>query len=252
MDDQSPRTVLITGHSSGLGRGLAEEAVARGARVLGMARRESAIAGVREGAVDLTDFSAVPGTLEQLLGAERELDLVILNAGRLGQIEPMVEASIDEIKAVFDINVWSGKAVLDALHRRGTPVRQVIAMSSGAAVLMSRGWNGYAMSKAALNALMRLYAQEWPQTHCCALAPGLIDTPMLAHLLHDVDVEAFPAIAELRKAAAAGRVQTPRAAAAAIFDALAWLRGRSSGSFVDLRERIDPDAYAAIVARAAK
>ena len=61
-------------------------------------------------------------------------------------------------------------------------IDQVIAISSGASQSGSRGWNGYSLSKAALNMLVKLYAGERPETHFTSLAPGLIDTAMQDYL----------------------------------------------------------------------
>ncbi|MCP3870534.1 MAG: SDR family NAD(P)-dependent oxidoreductase [Gammaproteobacteria bacterium] len=44
-------------------------------------------------------------------------------------------------------------------------MEQIVMISSGAAVLGNQGWGGYAISKAALSMLARLYAHEFTQTH---------------------------------------------------------------------------------------
>ncbi len=77
---------------------------------------------------------------------------------------------------------------MDWLLEWGRPVRQVIMVSSGATVLGNKGWGAYALSKAGLNMLARLYDHEFPDTHISALAPGLIDTAMMDYLC----VEAGP------------------------------------------------------------
>ena len=89
----------------------------------------------------------------------------------LGSLGDMSEAQLDDLKRVMDVNVWSNKTVLDALFARAFPVKQVVTISSGAAVNGNRGWRGYSISKAALNMLTRLYAAENPDTHFCARWP---------------------------------------------------------------------------------
>ena len=103
------------------------------------------------------------------------------DVGGLGALV-LWELAVDEMKRVMEINVWANKTVLDWLHNSAVRVDQVVMISSGAAVLGNRGWGGYALSKAALNMLARLYAHEFPQTHLCALAPGIIDTAMMDYL----------------------------------------------------------------------
>jgi len=46
---------------------------------------------------------------------------------------------------------------------------------------------GYALSKAALDVLAKLYAHEFTQTHITPLAPGIIDRAMMDHLCEEED-----------------------------------------------------------------
>lgn len=177
-----PRIAFVTGTSSGLGRGLARVLLDGGWRVHGCSRRPSDLEGLRHVRVDLADHAAVGPALDALLGGLPRLDLVVLNAGVLGRIRHLTETPLEDLRAIFEVNVWANKTIMDWLHRWGRPVRQVVMISSGAAVLGNKGWGGYALSKAALNMLARLYAHELPDTHITALAPGIVDTAMMEHL----------------------------------------------------------------------
>ncbi len=235
---------FVTGTSSGLGRGLAEALLARGWRTFGCSRRENDLSGLRHVRCDLTDYATLPDALGALLGDLDRLDLVVLNAGTLGEIRLLRETPMDDVKQVMEINLWANKAVMDWLHAWGRPVSQVVMISSGASVLGNKGWGGYALSKAALNMLARLYAHEFPGTHICALAPGIIDTPMMDHLCEEADAGRFPALQRLRAARGTEAMPRPREAAERVLAVLEALRERDSGSFVDIREILDPDAYA--------
>jgi len=90
---------------------------------------------------------------------------------------------------------------------------------------------GYSISKAALNMLIKVYAKEYPNTHFCALAPGVIDTPMVRTILDEVDEARFPSVARLKN----GPIQTPEEAAKRLFDTFPKLTAYESGSFVDVR-----------------
>ncbi len=237
---------LITGTSSGLGLGLAEELAARGWQVLGLARRPCPVPDVRHRQVDLTDEQATKAALEELLADVRKLDLVVLNAGVLGRIAPMQELSLDECRAVMEINLWANKTVMDALYQWGRPIRQVLMISSGASRLGNRGWGAYSLSKAALNMLARLYAHEFPGTHIAALAPGIIDTPMMRKLLARYDPNEFPALRRLHEAFGTPAMPSPREAARRVLAVLKEIKKRPSGEFVDLRELLDPEAYRAL------
>jgi benzil reductase ((S)-benzoin forming) len=236
------KTALITGTSSGLGRALAEVLSAMGWEIYGCSRRGCDLPGVRDQRCDLTTAEAVPAALGRLLNGVGAIDLVVLNAGVLGHIRDLGDTPLDELKRVMEINLWANKTVMDWLLHQDIELRQVVMISSGASVLGNRGWAGYALSKAALNMLARLYAHELPTTHITALAPGIVDTAMMDHLCVEADAETFPALKRLRAARGTDAMPDPVAAAERVVSVLDALRDRPSGSFIDIREILDPDA----------
>lgn len=232
--------VMITGNSSGLGKALAEHYLRQDAFVWGISRSLPMACGQRHYRCERCDFSAleqIDAAVERLLEGCGHLDLLYLNAGTLGHIRDMSACSMEELKAQMDVNLWANKVILDALILRGIAVGQAVAISSGASQSGSLGWNGYSLSKAALNMLVKLYAHEMPGTHFTALAPGLVATPMLGSILGgDHDTERYTTVQRLRDSEDAGLVQSPETAAEAIDDALDALRSRESGAYVDIRE----------------
>ncbi len=179
------KTVFITGVSSGLGHGLAKAYLEEGANVFGCSRRcptDLVAAGLQFESLDLADAEAGIPSLQKWLSPKLSFDVVILNAGKLGEINDMQDAALSDLKETMEINVWANKWILDILFSNERSVKQVIAISSGASLSGSRGWNGYSLSKAALNMLIKLYAGECPGTHFSSLAPGLIDTAMQDYL----------------------------------------------------------------------
>ncbi len=244
-------TAFITGTRAGLGRGLAEVLLNQGWRVYGCSRRPARLEGLREIQCDLTEHRQVPEKLATLLEGVERLQLVVLNAGILGRIQDLHQAPLEEVKQVMEVNLWANKTVMDWLHAWGRPVDQVVMISSGASVLGNRGWSGYALSKAALNMLAKLYAHEFPDTHITALAPGIIDTAMMDHLCEeaDADADAFPALRRLRAARGTDAMPGPRRAAERILEVLDRLQEHPSGSFVDIRQILDPEGYARLYGR---
>lgn len=239
--------LFITGNSSGFGRGFSEAALARGWEVYGCSRRGCDLAGVHDVQCDLGDFGAVPAALGTLLAGLESLDLVILNAGVLGRIRPMHDTSLEELRRSMDINVWANKVILDWLLDSDMQIDQIIGISSGAAVLGNKGWNGYAISKASLNMLLRLYSHEFPHTHISAIAPGLIDTAMMDYLCVEPDPEEYPALGRIRAARGTDTMPGPREAAERVLEVVDRLKEFDSGSFVDIRQLIAPEEYAALM-----
>ncbi|MBF0187251.1 MAG: SDR family NAD(P)-dependent oxidoreductase [Magnetococcales bacterium] len=232
-------TVMITGVSSGLGFGLAKRALESGWSVLGLSRRtpDALIQHplFRFVAVDLAQRAATMEAVTSLIRATAHLDLVLLNAGILGEIADMRQQSQETLEEVMTVNVWANKSVLDALIDADISMDQVVAISSGAAVNGNRGWGGYSISKAALNMMIRLYAWELPDTHVTALAPGLIRTDMTEHLMNEVDTEQFTSANALRLAQREGRMPEPEQAADLLLASFDRLRRYESGSFLDIR-----------------
>lgn len=233
------QSVFITGISSGLGLALAESYLEQGWNVYGLSRRGSPIdhPALRQVTCDIGDAGQLSAALPQLLRGVSSLDLTLLNAGVLGGILDLTETSMTAIQQVMEINVWANKRIVDWLVAQPVKLDQVVAISSGAAVNGNRGWGAYALSKATLNMLVQLYARELPDTHFCALAPGLVDTAMQAYLCdaERVDEVHYPSVKKMRSARGTDAMPSPQAAARHIAEVIPTLRQVPSGSFQDVR-----------------
>jgi NAD(P)-dependent dehydrogenase (short-subunit alcohol dehydrogenase family) len=232
--------VLITGIRTGFGHALAKRCLDDGSRVFGISRNppEDLIghAGLRFVALDLRCFDEIPGQLAGLLEGLGSLDLVLLNAGVLGEIKDLKDTSMEEMRRVMDLNVWANKMLIDALLAGECRIKQVVAISSGAAFNGSGGWGAYSISKSALNLLIRVYAHEHPDTHFTALAPGIIHTDMLQEVLDGPSDPRYPAQARIRQAKAESRVMTQTEAAEKVMNGIPKLLREPSGSFLDIRQ----------------
>ncbi len=233
------KKVFITGNSQGLGYGLTQAYLERNDTVYGCSRKgchglESHE--LHDYQCDLSKLNDIHQHLDYFLGDLERLDLVILNAGILGEIKDLHETSLDEIYRVFNINVWANKVILDWLHAQAFPVHNIVLMSSGAAVNGNGGWNGYALSKAALNMLTAQYAHEFPDSHLIAFAPGIIHTQMQDYLCNHTDTKKFPSIDTLKQAYGTEHMPSPRTAGQRIAERFERLREFPSGSFIDIRK----------------
>lgn len=232
--------ILITGASSGLGLGLAKFYLETGHTVFSISRRINAELSQYPNhyylVQDVTNFSEVETNLVSFLKETTRLDLVILNAGVLNEIKDLKYTGLDEIKNVMDVNVWANKVMIDTLFKAVKEIKQVVAVSSGAAVSAARGWNAYSLSKATLNMLISLYAKEFPDTHFCALAPGLVDTGMQDYISSLTDEEKYPVVQKLKQAKGTSEMPPPSEAAKAIAPAIEKAKHYSSGSFLDVRK----------------
>jgi NAD(P)-dependent dehydrogenase (short-subunit alcohol dehydrogenase family) len=159
----------------------------------------------------------------------------LLNAGILGDIALFQKQSIELSKEVMEINVWANKAIIDLFLENNIQVKQWVAISSGAAKNGSAGWGAYSVSKAALNMLIQTYAVENPQSHFCALAPGLVDTQMQDYISSHPNKNGFAAIERLKAAKGTEAMPDPIAAAPMLINAIKKALEFDSGVFLDVR-----------------
>ena len=108
----TPRTIIVTGAGSGIGRATARLALAQGWRVALLGRRAEALADSAEGHAnalvlpcDVTDQAAVDAAFDTILQTWGRIDVLFNNAGRnLGADTPDLIAP-DDFRAVLDVNV---------------------------------------------------------------------------------------------------------------------------------------------------
>jgi len=234
------RNVFVTGVSSGIGHAMCAELLARGDAVYGVSRRTPDDLVEHEkfhfASIDLTAGDAAE-KIGELLSGVPHLHLAILNAGVISSFGDMAETPLDELRHVMDVNLWGNKTVIDAVFRDERTIEQLVTISSGASVNGHRGWNGYSISKAALNMLTMLYAREQPQTHFCALAPGIIDTYMQQQVADAPEDERFPALARLRSKRGTDEMPGPEEAASRLLSVIDRLPDVvESGDFADVRK----------------
>lgn len=109
----TPRTVLITGVSRGLGRAMALGFASRGYRVLGCARNPHAITDLAEelgkphafAVVDVADDQAVADYAESVLREREAPDLLINSAALINRNAPLWEIDAKEFDHVLKVNV---------------------------------------------------------------------------------------------------------------------------------------------------
>ena len=226
--------VFITGIGTGLGKALAEESLKRGYRVLALSRRlpdDLKSKDIIFRYCDLSEIERVGVRVRELVEGVKHIDLVILNAGVLGNFGDMYEIPLRMFKEVMDINVWANKVIIDTFIENKVKVEMIIGISSGASVNCNRGWNAYAISKASLNCLLKLYAREMEDTHIISLAPGLVLTPMLEEVMKQDEVK-YPSVKRIKNSPK----RSPEETARLIFDLIPRLREFESGSYVDIRD----------------
>jgi NAD(P)-dependent dehydrogenase (short-subunit alcohol dehydrogenase family) len=203
----SDRRIVVTGASSGIGRGLTLEYARHGARVWAVGRsrdrleetRASAIPGtVTTISADLTSADGPRVVAESIEGGA--VDVVVHAAGLLGPpATDLVGYPDDDWDVVFAANVTSVQrlhAALSPLLATGTRPT-VIGVSSTVGREPRAGWGMYAISKHALEAWLGILAAEWPEGRVYSVNPGGTRTPMRAAAVPEEDPADVPAPHEI-------------------------------------------------------
>jgi NAD(P)-dependent dehydrogenase (short-subunit alcohol dehydrogenase family) len=190
------RAVLVTGASRGLGRALAEAAVAKGARVVAVARDEKGLAGL-EGVFALPGDVSKKNEIHRIAGAATALvgriDVLVNNASALGPtpLRQLVDTECEDFEAVLQANLLGPFRLAKLLAGPMVLARSglVLNVSSDAATNAYSGWGIYGVSKAALDHLTRSFAAELGESGVRFLSvdPGEMDTRMHADAVPDAD-----------------------------------------------------------------
>jgi NAD(P)-dependent dehydrogenase (short-subunit alcohol dehydrogenase family) len=164
---------LVTGASRGIGRAVALLLAKQGWRVVATARAQKALealddeiraAGGEAALVplDLKDFDGIDRLGAALFERYGRLDGLAACAGVLGDLTPVAQARPAMMNEVIAVNLVANQRLIrsmDPLLRLAPAGRAVFATSGAARNL--RGFSGpYAASKAGLEALVQIYAQE--------------------------------------------------------------------------------------------
>jgi NAD(P)-dependent dehydrogenase (short-subunit alcohol dehydrogenase family) len=181
-------TALVTGASRGLGLALATALSARRWRLVVDGRDADRLATAVAGLPAPGLVTAIPGDVADpahpdalAAAAGDRLELLVNNASELGPspLPALADLRVEDLQAVLAVNTLAPLALvqltLPALRRAGGTVLDV---SSDAAVEAYAGWGGYGASKAALDRLTAVLAEEHPELHVYAIDPGDMNTAM--------------------------------------------------------------------------
>ncbi|MBO6891141.1 MAG: SDR family NAD(P)-dependent oxidoreductase [Roseibium sp.] len=183
--DFEGKVALVTGASRGIGYQIAKQLGERGAHVIALAKTVGGLedlddeiksAGGQATLVplDLTDFEALDRLGAAIFERWKKLDILVGNAGMLGVLSPMGHIKPKDFEKVMAVNVtanWRLIRSLDPLLRQSDAGRAVFLTAVQAATCTAF-WGLQSTSKAAVEAMVRTWANESLQT---AMKINLVD-----------------------------------------------------------------------------
>ncbi|HZR84541.1 MAG TPA: SDR family oxidoreductase [Candidatus Binatia bacterium] len=189
------KVIVVTGASSGIGREVARQVAALGARALLLARRDDVLAEVADEIrasggdawhypVDLTDFDACDRAVERIFADHEAVDVLINNAGH--SIRRSVELSLHrfhDFQRTMQLNYFAAVRLILAFlpGMRARRHGHVVNVSTAGVQFGAPRFAAYVASKAALDAFSRSLATEVMADgiHVTTVYMGLVRTPMI-------------------------------------------------------------------------
>jgi 2-hydroxycyclohexanecarboxyl-CoA dehydrogenase len=190
----SPRTAIVTGAASGIGKATALTLSARGLRVLALdidrergqqmssaASKESGAGAVDYFYVDLSDRKSIAEVAEQIKSRTDRVDVIVNTAG-WDQIQPFVDNTQEFIDKVLAINLHGPllltQALLPVMIAAGAG--KIVNVASDAGRVGSMGETVYASAKGGMIAFTKSLAREVAryQIYVNCVCPGPTDTPL--------------------------------------------------------------------------
>ena len=241
------KRAFVTGGGSGIGRACALALAAEGCFVTVAGRTQSTLndtvrsiveAGGSAQAMtcDVTIESMVQSAVAAAAGDEGRLDVAVNSAGYDGSAAmPTSEWTGEMLDEMLTSNVRGTflpmKYELEVMHRQGSGA--IVNIGSGAGLLGVPGHSGYVASKHAGVGLTRSAALEYATQgiRVNAVAPGLVDTP----LIHDSSGELYDYIQPLIASHPIGRIAQPEE----IADAVVWLASEKASYVTGVALPID-------------
>lgn len=162
---------LVTGAASGIGKATVEALLEAGAAVAALDIDPAVMdrfdrPKVRAIQCDVTDWSAVEGSVRDTVLAFGGLDMLVLNAGIFPGGKRIAELPQDEWERVMRVNLDANMALMRAAHpllRLSPRGGRVVVVGSKNVPAPGPGAAAYSASKAALTQLARVAALEWGQ-----------------------------------------------------------------------------------------
>ena len=181
------KVVLVTGGSRGLGKAISEGFAAAGAKVVVSSRKlencEAVVAGIRDSggeaypiAAHVGDIGSLDGLIDGTYAQYGKLDILVNNAGTNIAMGPLSDLTPEQYDKMYQVNQrgpWylaSRAAPKMGEHGGGC----IINLLSVAALRPQAYMGFYASTKAALEAMTKVMAQEWSALNIRVngIAPG--------------------------------------------------------------------------------
>jgi NAD(P)-dependent dehydrogenase (short-subunit alcohol dehydrogenase family) len=204
---------LVTGASRGIGRATALALASAGAHIVATARTQGALESLDDEIRALTGESAtlVPLDLSLTDGIDHlglaihqrfgRLDLLVHCGGVLGALTPVSHVEPGLWDKVMTVNATATYRLIRATERllKAAPQGRALFVTTGRVIRPKAFWGPYGASKAAMEHIVRTWADEMENTtvRAALIDPGSMRTKMRAEAMPGEDPETLPHPSEI-------------------------------------------------------
>lgn len=238
--DLSGKNILVTGASSGIGKGIAIFLSKVGANVIMAARNEEKLKDTYNELehgnhsyylIDLNNLNEIEGMIDNVCSGGIKLNGIVHSAG-ISRTIPIQFLKLDDLKSIMTINFYSFVELVKHFSKRkyNDNGGSIVAISSISSKVGARGLSAYCASKGALDSAIRSMALELTARNIRinSVAPSMIKTQIYDGLLESVNNKDFEADLKKRQLMGLGKPEDVAYAAAFLLsDASKFITGTS-------------------------
>ena len=202
------RIALVTGATRGIGRACAVALAGAGAHVIAVGRTQGALEELDDELVaagaprptlvpmDLTEADGIDALGFEIFQRHKRLDVLVHAAGMLGGLWPVAHVNPRLWDKIIATNLTSAYRLIRSFEPllRQSEAGRALFITSGRAVRPQAFWGTYTATKAALDAMVRCWADEIEHTNVRAVLvdPGQMRTRMRAEAFPGEDPDTLP------------------------------------------------------------
>lgn len=238
--DLSGKNILVTGASSGIGKGIAVYLSKLGANVIMAARNEERLKETYNELdpgnhsyylIDLMDLDKIEILMNDICSGGRKLNGIVHSAG-ISRTVPIQYLKSEDLKNIMTVNFYSFIELVKHFSKRkyNDNGGSIVAVSSISSKVGARGLSAYCASKGALDSAIRALALELAPRNIRinSVAPGMIKTQIYEGLLEIVNNDDFEEDLKKRQIMGLGKPEDVASATAFLLsDASGFITGTS-------------------------
>lgn len=195
------KTAVITGSTSGIGKGIAEELAKEGANIMlnGFGDKdeiEQIRAGIEEvcnvkvlyNGADMTKPDEIEALVKETAEEFGSVDIIVNNAG-IQHVAPVDEFPVEKWDAIIAINLSAAFHMIRCAvpHMKKAGWGRIINLASAHALVASPFKSAYVAAKHGMAGMTKVVALELAQENitCNAICPGYVKTPLVENQIAD-------------------------------------------------------------------